>query len=115
MEVFGMDVYDELDLNSFFERQLMFECCCIRFAKAFCQCKKKLSLPNSIFESYCREGGGSNIFKMKYVDGLTAESIAEQENIDRRTVFKRLDKEMLNFGEWLYINIYIPSNLNRIF
>jgi hypothetical protein len=80
----------------------MFDRCCIEYAKAFCQLKKKLFLPESIFEYYCSEGGGSNIFKMKYIDGLTAESIAEQENIDRRTVFKMLDKEMLNFGTWLY-------------
>jgi hypothetical protein len=105
-----MKVYDEWE--SFIDNQLMFDCCCIGYAKVFCQLKKKLSLPESIFEYYCSEGGGSNIFKMKYMDGLTAESIAEQENIDRRTVFKMLDKEMLNFGTWLYKKIYIPNKLN---
>lgn len=100
------------DLNNFLGDQLLFDCCCIAYAKAFCKIHKSIDASKVIFEDYCKTLGSTNIFKMKYLDELTAEAIAEKENIDRRTVFKLIDKEMSNFGFWLYKYIYIPNKLN---
>lgn len=99
------------DLDSFLENQLLFDCCCIAYAKAFCKIHKSIDASKAIFEDYCSTSESTNIFRMKYLDGLTAEVIAEKENIDRRTVFKLIDKEMSNFGFWLYKYVYIPNKL----
>lgn len=101
-----MDIFD-----NFLERQLLFDCYCIAFAKAFCRIHKSIAMSKVIFQDYCNAHESTKIFRMKYLDGLTAEIIAEKENIDRRTVFKLIDKEMCNFGLWLYKKVYIPSVL----
>lgn len=101
-------VISEEDIDIFLNDQLLFDCCCIGYAKAFLKSRKKIPMFKKIIECYC----DTKIIRMKYIENLSADNIAESENIDRRTVFKLIDKEMLSLGTWLYKNVYIPSVLD---
>lgn len=75
------------------------------YGKEFCKKYGRLEDTTAIFKDYCDSHDVCNCFKLKYIDKLTAEEIAELENIDRRTVFKRINKEMSEFGNWIQVRI----------
>lgn len=74
---------------------------CRLIAKDFCRLYKNSKTHKNIFLQYCNKHNENICFKLFYVDGISADNIADIENIDRRTVFKNIDKESESFGIWL--------------
>lgn len=55
------------------------------------------------FRAFCNQRKKvSDSFRLKYLDGLTASKIADMKFFsDERSVYKQIDRDMVNFGAWL--------------
>lgn len=80
---------------------------CIHFAKALLKFYKTDSV-HKILVGYGQQDICSVVFRLKYIERKSAEDVAEELYIDRRTVFKQLDHEMLDFAYWMADNVYFP-------
>ncbi len=58
---------------------------------------------NIVFRAFCNQRNKvSDSFRLKYLDGLTANEIADIKFFsDERSVYKQIDRDMVNFGAWL--------------
>ncbi len=56
-----------------------------------------------IFKAFCNQRNKvSDSFRLKYLNGLTANEIADIKFFsDERSVYKQIDRDMVNFGAWL--------------
>lgn len=92
---------EELERISLEEEKKHKELCSL--CKQILKQSRKKDSARKFISLYCKERKSPFIQKV-HVEGITYDKIAELENIDRRTVQKKIDKEIDNeFSLWLWV------------
>ncbi|MDL2301032.1 hypothetical protein LJC58_01610 [Lachnospiraceae bacterium OttesenSCG-928-D06] len=90
-----------MNLDVWIDSYTEYKTICKQIGKDFCRLYKSSDEHKKVFIQYCERHNANIYFRLFYMDGVSADNIADMNNIDRRTVFKNIDKESESFGIWL--------------
>lgn len=99
--VIGGNMKDSMTLEEILKHLNEYDIYYKKLGKLFCKKAKYNTKMQKAIDIYCDFKNPKKCFLEFYKNKKTAEEIAEELCVDRRTVFKHIDSEILYFGEWL--------------